>query len=111
MRIVVYPHDLSIGGSQINAIELAAAVRDRGHEVLVFAVPGPLADHIERLGLQLVPAADARRRPAPAVMRQLTELVRERRIDLVHGYEWPPALEAYYGPFLRRGVPAVCTVM
>ena len=40
MRIVVYPHRLEIGGSQINAIELAAAVRDLGHEVIVFGQPG-----------------------------------------------------------------------
>jgi phosphatidyl-myo-inositol alpha-mannosyltransferase len=29
----------------------------------------------------------------------------------VHGYEWPPGLEAFAGPRLRLGVPAVCTVM
>jgi glycosyltransferase involved in cell wall biosynthesis len=111
MRIAVYPHELSIGGSQLNAVELAAAVRDLGHDVVVFGVPGPLAGHIERLGLELVAAPDERRRPAPAVMGRLNELVSARGIDLVHGYEWPPALEAYYGPHLRLGVPAVCTIM
>ena len=30
---------------------------------------------------------------------------------MVHGYEWPPALEAFGGPWLRLGVPVVCTVM
>ena len=111
MRVVVYPHSLAIGGSQLNAVELAAAVRDRGHEVLIYAVPGPLAERIERLGLELVPAIDPRHRPAPAVMRQLTGLVRDRRIDLVHGWEWPPALEGWYGPLLRRRVPVVCAIM
>jgi glycosyltransferase involved in cell wall biosynthesis len=38
-------------------------------------------------------------------------LVRERHLDLVHGYEWPPALEAFGGPLLRLGVPVVFTVM
>jgi glycosyltransferase involved in cell wall biosynthesis len=110
VRILVYPHKLSIGGSQLNAVELAAAVRDLGHDVVVFGEPGPLAEHIERLGLELVAAPDGRRRPAPAVMARLVELVSQRGIDLVHGYEWPPALEAYYGPQLRLGVPAVCTI-
>lgn len=29
MNILVYPHELAMGGSQINAFELAAAVRDK----------------------------------------------------------------------------------
>src|SRR5205807_398251 len=37
MRIIVYPHAMEIGGSQLNAIQLAGAVRDRGHEVVVVA--------------------------------------------------------------------------
>ncbi len=36
MRILVYPHDLGIGGSQINAIEMAERVQRSGHEVIVF---------------------------------------------------------------------------
>jgi glycosyltransferase involved in cell wall biosynthesis len=111
VRVLVYPHELSVGGSQLNAVELAAAVRDLGHEVAVFGVPGPLTTHIEALGLDLTPVAEAPRRPSPAVMRRLVEVVGAERIDLVHGYEWPPALEAYYGPQLRLGVPALCTIL
>ncbi len=44
-------------------------------------------------------------------MRALGRLVEERGADLVHGYEWTTALEAYWGPRARRGVPAVATVM
>ena len=33
MKVLVYPHTMEIGGSQLNAIEIAAAVRDRGHDV------------------------------------------------------------------------------
>jgi glycosyltransferase involved in cell wall biosynthesis len=111
MRIAVYPHVLDIGGSQINAVDLAAAVRDLGHEVLVFGQPGPLAERIERLGLELVAAPPPRGRPAPRVMRALDALVRERGIELVHGYEWTTALEAYWGPRARLGTPCVATVM
>src|SRR6476620_3112154 len=32
LRILVYPHDLTIGGSQINAIDLAAGVQMAGHD-------------------------------------------------------------------------------
>ena len=44
-------------------------------------------------------------------MRALGELVKQRDIDLVHGYEWTTALEAYWGARARCGVPAVATVM
>jgi glycosyltransferase involved in cell wall biosynthesis len=111
MRLLVYPHTLEIGGSQTNAIELAAAVRDRGHEALIFAQPGPLAERIAGLDLELVHAPAPRGRPSPRVMGALTRLVQEREIDLVHGYEWTTALEAYWGPRARSGVPAVATVM
>src|SRR4029453_12934644 len=111
MRVLVYPHELSVGGSQLNAVELAAAVRDLGHEVAVFGVPGTLAERIEELGLELVPAPGGRRRPSPEVLRRLVETVKARKVDLVHGYEWPPALEAWYGPQVMAGVPTVATVL
>jgi glycosyltransferase involved in cell wall biosynthesis len=112
MRILVYPHTLSIGGSQLNAIELAAAVRDRGHEVWVFGAPGPLTDHIRELGLPYLPADEAPGpRPSPRLMGRLRQVVHAQHIDVVHAYEWPPALEAFYGPHLTQRVPVLCTVM
>lgn len=111
MRVLVYPHSMEIGGSQLNAVELAAAVRDRGHEVVVLGEPGPLVATVASLGLEHVAVPLERSRPSPSVLRQLLQLVRTRGFDVVHGYEWPPAIEAFYGPRLRLGTPAVCTVM
>ncbi len=112
MKVVVYPHSLDVGGSQLNAVELAAAVRDRGHEVLVFAATaGPLADHVETLGLPLHLAPPWRRRPSPTIMSTLTELARRERVDVLHPYEWPPCLEVFAGPHLRDGRAVVATVM
>jgi glycosyltransferase involved in cell wall biosynthesis len=111
MRIIVYPHAMEIGGSQLNAIQLAGAVRDRGHEVIVVAEPGPLVDVVRDLSLEYVPIPEKRRRPSFAVARQLTKLVRERSVDVVHGYEWPPAVEAFYGPRLRLGTPVIATIL
>ena len=111
MRIVVYPHDLSMGGSQINAIEIAARVRDLGHEVVVFGQPGPLVDKVKDLDLEFVAAPLPRRRPSPAVMHALSDLVRDRGIDVIHGYEWPPALESYLVAQRHRNTKAVATVM
>src|SRR5689334_1996318 len=102
---------MEIGGSQLNAVELGGAVRDLGHEVLVMSEPGPLVDVVHSLGLQHLPIPMRRRRPSPEVVGSLIAQVRRRGVDVVHGHEWPPALEAYLGPGLRLGVPAVATVM
>jgi len=111
MRILVFPHDLAIGGSQLNAIELAAAVQRLGHEVLVFGRPGPLNQRIEELGLEFVPSPEPHRRPTPSVVTALVRLARERKIDIIHGYEWPPALEGLMAARRSPGTAAVATVM
>lgn len=110
MRVLVYPHDMNLGGSQLNAIEIAAAVRDKGHEVLVFGQPGQLTARVRELGLEFVAAPEPGRRPSGVVVRNLRSLVKDRGIDVLHGYEWPPALECVLG---ARGTSAtaVATVM
>ena len=110
LRVLVYPHAMEIGGSQLNAIELAAAVRDLGHDVAVIGEPGPLVDLVDRLGLEHVPLPALRRRPSPSVARTLRALAADRSLDVLHGYEWPPALEAAAAGF-NTGTSAVCTVM
>jgi glycosyltransferase involved in cell wall biosynthesis len=111
VRVLVYPHSMEIGGSQLNAVELGGAVRDLGHEVLVMSEPGPLVEKVHSLGLEHLPIPLSRRRPSPEVIGSLVAQVRRRGVDVVHGHEWPPALEAYLGPGLRLGVPAVASVM
>lgn len=110
MKVVVYPHDLSIGGSQLNAIELGAAVARRGHEVVVFGRPGKLVERIDELGLEFIESPKPRRRPSPSVTSALLSLVHDRGIDVLHGYEWPPALECWLAG-MRGRIPAVATVM
>ncbi|MEU5878049.1 glycosyltransferase family 4 protein [Spirillospora sp. NPDC047279] len=111
MRILVYPHAMEIGGSQLNAIELAAAVRDLGHEVAVAGEPGPLVERVRAAGIEHLPLDPGRRRPSPATVRMLRGLAADRGFDVVHGYEWPPGLEAFHAARGRRDLAAVCTVM
>jgi glycosyltransferase involved in cell wall biosynthesis len=111
VRIVVYPHSMELGGSQLIAVDLAAVMRDRGHEVVVFSPPGELVRVVAERGLRHEVAPRPRFRPSPAVMNRLSAVVEEFGADVVHGFEWPPALEAVFGPERRLGVPAVCTVM
>jgi len=111
LRLLVAPHSLEIGGSQINSIDLAAAAAAAGHDVVVYGRPGPLVERIESRGLEFVPARPLRYRPAPSRIAQLARLARRRRLDLIHAYEWPPCLDAYFGAHLAGGVPLLCTVL
>jgi glycosyltransferase involved in cell wall biosynthesis len=111
MRLLVHPHLMEIGGSQLTAVELAARARADGHEVLVFAPDGVLVDRVHELGLEYHRAPVENSWPSVRTMNELCRLVRERRIDVVHGYEWGPALDIAYGPHLRLGVPMVVTVL
>jgi glycosyltransferase involved in cell wall biosynthesis len=111
VKILVYPHDLGLGGSQLNAIEIAAAVRDLGHTVAIFGRPGALLSRIEQLGLEFIEAPVPGRRPSLRVVRALVDLIDERGFEVLHGYEWPPTLEAVLASRRRRSVTAVSTVM
>jgi glycosyltransferase involved in cell wall biosynthesis len=112
MKVLVCPHTMEIGGSQSNAIELAAAVRDLGHEVAVYSAPGPLVERLGDLGLEHVVRREGRSTPSPSVARHLVDLATERGFDVIHGYEWPPVLEAYAASWATGGrVAAVGTVM
>ncbi|SDI65108.1 Glycosyltransferase involved in cell wall bisynthesis [Actinokineospora alba] len=112
MKILVFAHRLELGGTQTNAIELAATVRDQfGHDVVLFAAPGPAVALAEQKGLRLIEAPDAQSHPSPAVMRALRAAVRTERPDLIHVWDWPQCFDAYYGEHLLRGVPILCTMM
>lgn len=120
MRLIVGLHHLELGGSQLNALDLAVSMRDYGHEVAVFGNytdrPGPVADLVRDAGLPLIaerhPAERlARTMPArPALSRALARAAREFRADLLHVYEFSVALDAFYGTHLRRGLPVVTTI-
>ncbi|MCB8822996.1 glycosyltransferase [Microvirga rosea] len=111
MKILVYPHDMAMGGSQINAIELAAAVKSRGVEVVVFAPDGILVPMIHELGLEYVPTPVNSTYLSARTMVQLANIVRQHRIDLVHAYEWRPILEASFSPHTLYGTPLLMTVL
>jgi glycosyltransferase involved in cell wall biosynthesis len=109
MRILVYPHDLAVGGSQLNAIELAAGAQRLGHQAVIFGRPGALVPYIEQLGLEFVASDAPHRRPDLRIAARLRQEITSRGIDVVHGYEWPPTLEALIAARGRAAV--VSTVM
>jgi len=111
MRVLIYPHDLGMGGSQMNAIELAAHVRNLGAETIVFGRPGVLCERIQALGLEFIESPDPGRRPSARIARQLRSIAKARGIDVLHGYEWPPSLECTVAAAMMPNTRAVSTVM
>jgi L-malate glycosyltransferase len=112
MKVLVFAHRLEVGGSQLNAIDLATGLRDRhGFEVVLFATPGRLTSVVEERGLRYVPAPDARLHPSFARMRALRRLVQEEKPDLIHVWDWWQCLDAYYSVHLPMGIPMVVSAM
>lgn len=111
MKVLVYPHSMEVGGSQLNAIQLAGAIRERGHEVIVLSEPGPLVERVGKMAIEHIELPPFRRRPSPKVIGMIARLVRERRIDVVHGHEWPPIVEAFLAGWVSQRVAVVGTVM
>lgn len=114
MKILVFAYDLVFSGVTVNTIELAAALRDNhGHEVVLFAAPGPMAKLAEEKGLRFLPAPAAHLRvhPSPTRMRALRDVVRRERPALIHVWDWMQCLDSYYVEHLLMGVPLVVTDM
>ncbi len=110
--VLVLAHRLEIGGTQTNAIELAAALRDRhGFEVIFFATPGPMLELVREKKLPFLAAPDARFHPSLSRMRALRRAVEQCRPDLIHAWDWWQALEAYYGVHVWSGLPLLVTDM
>jgi glycosyltransferase involved in cell wall biosynthesis len=111
LRILVCPHELITGGSQLSAIDLAARLRDRGHTVQIYAPHGPLERRIADLGLAYRAAPQGSGRSLrPRSLYRLAREIRRFRPDIVHSYEAPPAVAS---AAVRVAVPhrAVVTVL
>lgn len=112
MKILVFTHRLDIGGTQLNAIELAASLRDRhGFDPVLYAEPGPAGRVARDQGLRLIHAPSAAVHPSPAIGRGLRAAVRQERPDLVHAWNWPQCVDAYYAVHVPWRTPMLCTVM
>ena len=112
MKILVFAHHLEIGGTQVNAIEISAALRDlHGHDVVLFATPGPMVKLVEEKGLRYLPAPEARFHPSPALMRSLRDAVRRERPDILYVWDWWMCLNAYYAVHLPMRVPMIVSDM
>ena len=88
---------------------LASALRDAGHEVLLLSPPGPYGEKLRALGFRWLPAPMERRSLNPlrelALVNWLRGLIRDERVDLVHGFTIKCAVYGSLAAHLA-GVPA-----
>ncbi|MFH8251588.1 glycosyltransferase family 4 protein [Microbacterium sp. B2969] len=115
MRVLVPLNSLELGGTQINAVDFADALRVHGIESFLVGAEeslgeGPsLLDYARSKGVQ-VRVYDAK----PGLLshgRQLTAIADELRVDLVHVYGmWGAARPVYWGPARLGRLPWVHTV-
>ncbi len=115
MRILVHLNSLELGGTQINAVDFAAALRARGIECLL------VGDRTSQRGgpslLDIAAAKGVRVQPydaAPGVFahaRQLSRFADEFGADLVHVYgSWGGGRPTFWGPARWGTRPWVLTV-
>lgn len=88
LRIAMVLESLALGGCPINALDLARSLRERGHEVLVFAIDEPantsFVPYAERAGFTvgLLP----RRATMAERARQIRHLAVENSVSVVHAF-------------------------
>ena len=112
MKILVYAHQLEIGGTQVNAIELTSSLRDlHKHEVVLFATPGPMIKYAEEKRIKIIEAPSPKMHPSPARMRALRDAIKKEKPDIIHVWDWWQCIDAYYAVHLPMRIPIVVTDM
>lgn len=96
LTILFFTRRLTVGGCQINAINLATALVRRGHKVVFLAGGGPLEEQVLSAGMELVRTNYTdRKHPSFRTMRELADLVKHHKADIVQAFDPIPLLEAY----------------
>lgn len=117
LRVLVHVNHLELGGTQLNAVDLAAALRRCGVRSLIVGcrdtlpLDGPsLLDVVERHGMAVALYDPADHQWARA--RQVQDIARAFAADLVHVYgSWGGgARAAYWGPARFGRIPWLQTV-
>ncbi|MFD5564805.1 glycosyltransferase family 4 protein [Kitasatospora griseola] len=112
VRVLVHLNNLALGGAQLNAVDIARTLRDRGHEPVLFAQgvdgPAPLVELAASHDLDLVVAGDPDT-PHAVIRARLARLADEHGSQLVHAWEVRAARNAYFGPGRQGRLPIVTT--
>ncbi|MFJ3793677.1 glycosyltransferase family 4 protein [Kitasatospora sp. NPDC090091] len=112
VRVLVHLNNLALGGAQLNAVDIARTLRDRGHDPVLFAQgvdgPAPLVEVAARHGLDVV-VAGGPDSPHAEVRRRLGRLAAEHGSQLLHAWEVRAARNSYFGPGRYGRLPVITT--
>lgn len=109
LRVLVGLNRLWLAGGELNALDLATKVRERGHHVVIV---GPEEDDramVELAERQGFTVRLLRRGHTRNFVRPLESIVKEERIQLIHMYYSRLTVAALLGPYRRWGTPVVST--
>ncbi|MEV6210836.1 glycosyltransferase [Kitasatospora sp. NPDC051914] len=112
VRVLVHLNNLALGGAQLNAVDIARTMRDRGHHPVLFAqgVAGdaPLVGVAAGHGLDVV-VAGGPDTPHAEVRRRMQKLADEHGSELIHAWEVRAARNGFFGPGRLGRIPVVTT--
>ncbi|GAA2751626.1 glycosyltransferase [Kitasatospora cinereorecta] len=112
VRVLVHLNNLALGGAQLNAVDIARTLRDRGHDPVLFAQgvagPAPLVDVAAGHGLDIT-VAGGPDTPRREVRRRLERLAAAHGSEVLHAWEVRAARNAYFGPGRLGRIPVVTT--
>ncbi|MFJ8045210.1 glycosyltransferase family 4 protein [Kitasatospora sp. NPDC096147] len=112
LRVLVHLNNLALGGAQLNAVDIARTMRDRGHHPVLFAQgidgPAPLVELAASHGLDLV-VEGGPDTPHRVVRQRLTRLAEEHGSQLLHAWEVRAARNSFFGPGRLGRLPVVTT--
>ncbi|MFJ4673251.1 glycosyltransferase family 4 protein [Kitasatospora purpeofusca] len=112
VRVLVHLNNLALGGAQLNAVDIARTLRDRGHDPVLFAQgvdgPAPLVEVAAGHGLDVV-VAGGPDTPHSEVRRRLGRLAAQHGSQLLHAWEVRAARNSYFGPGRYGRIPVVTT--
>ncbi|MBP0454419.1 glycosyltransferase family 4 protein [Kitasatospora sp. RG8] len=112
VRVLVHLNNLALGGAQLNAVDIARTLRDRGHAPVLFALgvdgPAPLVDLAAGHGLEVV-VAGGPDTPHAEIRRRLGVLAAKHGSQLLHAWEVRAARNSYFGPGRYGRLPVVTT--
>lgn len=112
MKIILFLHELAMGGTTVNAVELATSLRDRfGHEVVIFSSPGPLLALVQQAGLRFILAPRGPMHPCLARVEVLRSALRTEHPDLLYVWESWALADAILANLFSARVPMLLTDM
>ncbi|MER5866728.1 glycosyltransferase family 4 protein [Kitasatospora sp. NPDC002040] len=112
LRVLVHLNNLALGGAQLNAVDIARTLRDRGHHPVLFAQgvdgPAPLVELAAGHGLELV-VEGGPDTPARVVRQRLNRVADQHGSQVLHAWEVRAARNSFFGPGRLGRIPVVTT--